>query len=264
MIGFIGAGNMASAIIKGMASKGISPETIYVYDHNRNKVEELLDLGIRPCSTIYELIKSSKYLFLAVKPNVYDDLLSEIKDCITDENVLITMAAGYEISRVKSIVGDRKTVRTMPNTPALIGKGFTALAFDNRINRNEKEEVESMISSFGYVQEMKESLIDAYSAISGSGPAFIFMFIEAVADAAVLLGVPRPDAYKAAEATMLGSSALALETAMHPAELKDMVCSPGGTTIEGVRTLEENGFRSSIIEAILNTYKKNLDITNIR
>jgi pyrroline-5-carboxylate reductase len=128
----------------------------------------------------------------------------------------------------------------------------------------EKNDIIDILKTFGDVQEVKEQFINAYSAITGSGPAFIFMIIEAMADAAVILGVPRKEAYKAVEYTVYGSSMLALDTNMHPGELKDMVCSPGGTTIEGVRTLEEKGLRSSIIECIINTYKKNLNILNIR
>ncbi|TDT61537.1 pyrroline-5-carboxylate reductase [Fonticella tunisiensis] len=264
MIGFIGAGNMATAIIKGMLEDKINKENIFVYDVNGEKLQFMSKLGVNICSGLKELVTNSKYIFLSVKPNVYDSVLNEIKDIISEEKVIVTMAAGYEIARVKSIIGNKKTVRTMPNTPALVGQGFTAVCFDELIEEEEKEKVISMLKTFSHVQEIKEPFINAYSAVSGSGPAFVFMLIEAMADAAVLMGIPRAEAYRAVEATVLGSASLALKTGKHPGELKDMVCSPGGTTIEGVRTLEEKNFRGAVIECLINTYKKNLDITKIR
>jgi pyrroline-5-carboxylate reductase len=175
------------------------------------------------------------------------------------------MAPGYDIGRTKRIIGEGiKVVRMMPNTPALVGEGYTVVCFEKCLSEDEKNYVLSMVNSFGKAQEIGEHYMDAYSAVTGSGPAFAFVIIEAMADAAVMLGIPRQDAYKAVEQTLLGSSRLALETGKHPGELKDMVCSPGGTSIEGVRTLEQQGLRGALIECIINTYKKNLDITNIR
>jgi pyrroline-5-carboxylate reductase len=264
MIGFIGAGNMASAIINGMISNGLDSNKIFIYDLDREKLFKAEKLNLNICKNNIDVVKNSKYIFLSVKPNVYDVVLKEISSALNDDNVIITMAAGYEIKRVKQIIGNKKVIRTMPNTPALVGEGFTAVCFDELISDDEKSEVSTMLKSFGRFEEINENYMNAYSAVSGSGPAFIFMLMEAMADAAVLLGIPRAHAYKAVEATILGSAKLALETDIHPGELKDMVCSPGGTTIEGVRTLEEKGLRSAIIECVINTYKKNQDITKIR
>jgi pyrroline-5-carboxylate reductase len=264
MIGFIGVGNMATAMINGMISSGIESNLIFLHNNHKEKLEGLKNLGANICASNSDVVKKSKYIFLAVKPNVYDRVLNEISSYLSDEHVIITMAAGYEINRVKHIVGDRKVVRTMPNTPSLVGLGFTAVSYDDLITEEERIEVLKLVKTFGMYQEVEEKYINAYSAISGSGPAYVFMIMEAMADAAVLLGVPRADAYKAVESTILGSAKLALETGMHPGQLKDMVCSPGGTTIEGVRTLEEKGLRTSIIECVVNTYKKNLEITKIR
>jgi pyrroline-5-carboxylate reductase len=216
------------------------------------------------CNTNVEVVEKCKYIFIAVKPDTYDNVLHEIKHDINDDKLIITMAAGYEIDQVKKIIGNRKVVRTMPNTPAIVGYGYTIVSFDELITSLEKNDIMEILNTFSEVQEVSEELINAYSSISGSGPAYVFMLIEAMADAAVMLGIPRMDAYKAVEYTVYGSSMLALNSTMHPGELKDMVCSPGGTTIEGVRTLEEKGFRSSIIECVINTYKKNFNISNIR
>lgn len=265
MIGFIGAGNMGFAILKGMLEKGISNLDICVYDKNEDTVSKLKDLNINIYENASVVAAEVDYLFIAVKPNIYDDVLNEIKTSIDENTIIITIAAGYEVSRVENIIGDRKIVRTMPNTPALSREGFTAVYFNKNIEKNEKEKVVELIESFGKCCIVdKEEIINAYSAVSGSGPAYVSIMIEAMADAAVLLGVPRSDAYLLSEQTILGTAKLAIDTGVHPAILKDMVCSPGGTTIEGVRTLEEKGFRSSLIECIVNTYKKNLDIKNIR
>ncbi len=265
MIGFIGAGNMGFAILKGMLEKGINPNEICVYDKNASALEKLKALGVSALSSSLEVAKKSDFLFIAVKPNIYDVVLKEIKDVITSDKIVITIAAGYEVSRVQSILGDKKIVRTMPNTPALSLEGFTAIYFNEYVTDSEKTKVISLLESFGKCCVVdKEELINAYSAVSGSGPAYVSIMIEAMADAAVLLGVPRKDAYLLSEQTILGTAKLALDTESHPGVLKDMVCSPGGTTIEGVRTLEEKGFRSALIECIINTYKKNLDIKNIR
>lgn len=265
MIGFIGAGNMGSAILKGLLEKNIVGKDVFIYDKNVEMLEKFKEYNINICSNASEVAVNSKYIFIAVKPNIYDIVLNEIKDKIDNEKIIVTIAAGYDVSRAESIVGERKIVRTMPNTPALSGEGFTAVYFNQYINDNEKNNVLNLINCFGKCSVVeKEELINAYSAVSGSGPAYVAIMIEAMADAAVLLGVPRKDAYLLAEQTILGTAKLALDTELHPGILKDMVCSPGGTTIEGVRTLEEKGFRSSIIECIVNTYKKNLDIKNVR
>lgn len=266
MIGFIGAGNMANAIIRGMSSKSFKYKDVYIHSRSKSKIDIPIDSNIKliECNTNIEVIKKSKYIFLAVRPDIYDDVLLEIKHAINNDKLIITMAAGYEIAQVKKIIGEHKVVRTMPNTPAIAGCGYTIVSFDDLITSSEKNDIIEILNTFSEAQEASEKIINAYSAISGSGPAYVFMLIEAMADAAVLLGIPREEAYKAVEYTVFGSSKLALDTGMHPGVLKDMVCSAGGTTIEGVRTLEEKGFRSSIIECVINTYKKNLQISNIR
>jgi pyrroline-5-carboxylate reductase len=268
VIGFIGAGNMAKAIINGMIKNGIDYKNIYIHHINITDAEPRFlytgDINIVNCTSNLEVVDKCKYIFLAVKPDVYEDVLSEIKHNLTDDKIIITMAAGYEINMVKKIIGTHKIVRTMPNTPALVNQGFTIACFDELVSNEERKNILKMLETFGIVQIVDEDYIDAYSAISGSGPAYVFMMIEAMTDAAVLLGIPRKEAYKAVQYTIIGSAKLALESDAHPGELKDMVCSPGGTTIEGIRTLEEKGFRSSLIECIVNTYKKNLNITNIR
>lgn len=265
MIGFIGAGNMGFAMIKGMIEKGIDASKICVYNRNPKATEKLKKLNVKALGSEIEVSKKAKYIFIGVKPIAYDKVLNEIKDTLSEDSIIITIAAGYKVSSVESIIGDKKIVRTMPNTPALSNEGFTAIYFNKNINNQEKKDVINIIESFGKCSIVeKEAMIDSFSAVSGSGPAYVAIMIEAMADAAVLLGVPRKDAYMLSEQTVLGTAKLLIENNLNPSELKDMVCSPGGTTIEGVRTLEEKGFRSALIECIINTYKKNIDINNIR
>lgn len=264
MIGFIGTGNMGTAIVKGMLNNNIESNSIFVSDTNEKSLNKMRDLKLEICNNNIEVAKRSKYIFLAVKPIVYEKVLNDIKNYLTNDNIIVIMAAGFDVNKAKRIIGDRKVVRIMPNTPALVGKGFTVACFDDLISKEEKLQVMELLKAFGEVKETTENYLNAYSALSGSSPAFIFMMIEAMADAAVYMGIPRVDAYKAAAWTVLGSAQLAFESNKHPAELKDMVCSPGGTTIEGLRTLEEKGFRSALIESLLNTYKKNFDLSKIR
>ncbi|MCX7903989.1 MAG: pyrroline-5-carboxylate reductase [Caloramator sp.] len=264
MIGLIGCGNMGGAILKGIIKSGYNPKDIYAYDHNKEKILNI-NSKVNICNNENEVINNSKYIFLAVKPLVYDTLLNNIKDAVDENKVIISMAAGYEIEKIEEKLSkEAKVVRIMPNTPSLIGEGYTVAVFNKNIDKDEEEYVVNLLKSLGEVKIINESLINAYSAVTGSGPAFVFLFIEAMADAAVLLGIPRKDAYEAAAKTLIGSSKLLIETEKHPGELKDMVTSPAGTTIEGIRTLEEKGFRSAIIECIINTYKKNLNLKNIR
>lgn len=264
MIGFIGMGNMGSAIIKGMFLSGIKDSSIFVNDRNPNALSAFQDNKINFCSNNADVAKNSKYIFLAIKPNIYESVLKEISEYLDEDKIVITMAAGFDIAKVKAIIGDRKVVRIMPNTPALVNSGFTVACYDEKLTQEEHETVTKLLSTFGTVKEISENYLNAYAALTGSSPAFIFMLLEAMADAAVLMGIPRADAYEAAETTVLGSAKLALESKSHPGQLKDMVCSPGGITIEGVRTLEEKRFRSAIIEGLINTYKKNFDLTKIR
>lgn len=264
MIGFIGAGNMGSAIIKGMLAKGTDSSTIFVNAKSDATKKAMSDLNLQVCNSNIEVVQKSKYIFLAIKPIVYYTVLNEIKASLTDDSIVVIMAAGIDINRTKEIIGNKKVVRIMPNTPALVGSGFTVVCFDELVTQEEKDEITRLLKTFGEAVEIGENNFNAYSALTGSSPAFVSMMIEAMADAAVLMGIPRKEAYKAAEYTILGSAKLAFESSKHPGELKDMVCSPGGTSIEGVRTLEEKGFRSAIIECLLNTYKKNFDLSKIR
>lgn len=263
-IGFIGGGNMGQAMIAGLLnSKLVDSKNITVADLDTNKLENISKtFSINTTKDSLSLAKESDILVLSVKPNIYNIVLNQIKDHIKKDQIIISIAAGKSIKDIESIIGDdKKLVRTMPNTPALVGEGMSALCPNKNITDEDLDLSKSIFESFGKAEIMPEYLIDSVIGVSGSSPAYVFMFIEAMADAAVLGGMPRDKAYTFAAQAVLGSAKMVLETGKHPGELKDMVCSPGGTTIEAVATLEKTGFRSSIIESIVTCMQKSKDMT---
>lgn len=259
-IGFIGAGNMGKAIIKGIVAAGIaSPKEIYVYDVYKPALEAIqMELGVNTTTSEREVAQQAKIILLAVKPNMVPKVLSTIKDDIIESKIIVSIAAGVTLERLTANLPEQtKIVRVMPNTPALVGCGMSALCFNPFVAEEEKQEVLAIFNSFGEAEVVGEYLIDAVTGISGSGPAYVYMFIEALADGAVVAGMPRSSAYKFAAQTVLGSAKMVLETGKHPGELKDMVSSPGGTTITAVRSLENDGFRAAVINAVVAAAEKN-------
>jgi pyrroline-5-carboxylate reductase len=257
-IGFIGVGNMGYAMIKGIVSSLQDMNMVYT-DINREKLVQInKEVNYEYVDNNIECVKQSKYVVLAIKPQYYEEVLMDIKEAITDEHIIISIAPGIKINYLKSILGETvKIVRAMPNTPALVGQGMSAISFSGDIFLdNEKAVITDIFNSFGEVVTLPEHLIDAVVPISGSSPAYVYMFIEAMADAGVLFGLSRDISYKLASQAILGSAKMVLETNQHPAQLKDAVCSPGGTTIEAVTELEKNGFRSAIMEAMKVCYNK--------
>ncbi len=252
-VGFIGCGNMAKAIIGGLINNaGITPKEIIAADASKEAIEKASDnIGIDTTLNNKEVASNSDVLFLSVKPQFYETVITEIKDSISANQIVVTIAPGKTLAWLAERIGsDVKLVRTMPNTPALVGEGITAVCKNSLVSEEEFSYIMSLLSSFGLAEEISENLMDVVVSVSGSSPAYVFMFIEAMADAAVLDGMPRDKAYKFAAQAVLGSAKMVIETGKHPGELKDMVCSPAGTTIEAVRVLEEKGFRSSVIEAM--------------
>ena len=252
-VGFIGCGNMASAIIGGLINNAnIKASEIIAADASEAAIKKASDnLNINTTLDNKEVASSSEVLFLSVKPQFYETVIAEIKDTISDNQIVVTIAPGKTLAWLAKRIGSNvKIVRTMPNTPALVGEGITAVCKNSLVNEKEFSYIMSLLKSFGLAEEISENLMDVVVSVSGSSPAYVFMFIEAMADAAVLDGMPRDKAYKFAAQAVLGSAKMVIETGKHPGELKDMVCSPAGTTIAAVRVLEEKGFRSSVIEAM--------------
>ena len=252
-IGFIGCGNMGSAMISGILKKGlVKKEDLLasaLTEQSRQRIQDTF--GIRVTADNREVTSHAGILFLAVKPQFYQDVLMEIRDLLTCDQLLVGIAPGKTLRWLEDTAGKPlKIVRMMPNTPAQVSEGMTGFCVNERVSEEEIGIIRSITESFGRSELVPERLMDAVCAVSGSSPAFVFLFIEAMADAAVAQGMPRKQAYTFAAQAVLGSARLLLETGKHPGELKDMVCSPAGTTIEGVRTLEKNGFRSSVFEAL--------------
>ena len=252
-IGFIGCGNMGKSMISGIiASKKINIENILVSTKSISSKENIeKEFNINVTLNNKEVVKFSDILVLAIKPNMFKEVIAEIKDEIKKETIIISIAAGITIDNLESLIGeDYKIVRTMPNTPALVREAISAICYNKNVNNEDLDEVINIFNMFGKCEVLEEKYFHGFIALCGSSPAYVFMFIEAMADAAVKLGIPRNKAYKMAEQAILGSAKLALETGKHPGELKDMVCSPGGTTIEAVTELENGNFRSTIIKAL--------------
>ena len=244
---------MASAIMGGVIKNQIvAPEEIIgadLFAPGRERVQK--QFGINVTASNKEVVEQAEVIILSVKPQFYANVISEIKDDIKDEQIIITIAPGKTLSWLSEQFGKAvKIVRTMPNTPAMVGEGMTAACPNEHMTEEGIARVKTILESFSRVEIVPEKLMDVVTAVSGSSPAYVYMFIEAMADAAVSGGMPRPQAYQFAAQAVLGSAKMVLDTGKHPGELKDMVCSPAGTTIEAVRTLEERGFRSAVIEAM--------------
>lgn len=252
-LGFIGCGNMASAIMGGILKNGLMEATDIigadVFAPSREKAKE--NLGIQIAESNREVVEKADMFVLSVKPQFYAEVITEIKDIVKESQVVITLAPGKTLAWLEEQFGKPvKIVRTMPNTPAMVLEGMTAACPNEYVTKEELEYALTILKSFGEVEVVTEKMIDAVVAVSGSSPAYVYMMIEAMADAAVAEGMPRNQAYKFAAKAVMGSAKMVLETGKHPGELKDMVCSPGGTTIEAVKVLEKTGFRSSLMEAM--------------
>jgi pyrroline-5-carboxylate reductase len=209
------------------------------------------------------VVKQCKYLVLAVKPQFFAQVLSQIKDEITKEQVVISIAAGITIDTIKEgLSGSVRIVRAMPNTPAMVLKGMTGISFSaDSFSEEEKEVVDRFFKSFGKYEVFDEHLMNAVVCANGSSPAYVYMFIEALADSVVSYGIPRDKAYTLAAQTVFGSAAMVLETGEHPGHLKDNVCSPGGTTIAAVKALEEYGLRNAVMKATDACYEKAVELS---
>ena len=252
-LGFVGTGNMASAIMGGIIDKKVIPaEEIIGSDLSapgRERAKE--QFGIHVTGSNQEVVEKAEVVILAVKPQFYEDVITKIRDSVREDQIIITIAPGKTLAWLSEKFGKTvKIVRTMPNTPAMVGEGMTAACPNEHMTEEETAYVKTLLESFSRVEIVPERLMDVVVSVSGSSPAYVFVLIEAMADAAVSGGMPRAQAYQFAAQAVLGSAKMVLETGRHPGELKDMVCSPAGTTIEAVRTLEERGFRSAVIEAM--------------
>lgn len=257
-LGFIGAGNMACAILKGILAKGlIEADQICVFDPDSRKLKDLEQTsGIIPCGSNEELLKQCENILLAVKPNVCGKVLEPIAQ-LFDGKVLISIVTGWDMEKLHASVHEScRILRVMPNTPCMVGEGMCAFDSGYTLNQEELAFAKSIFESTGRVVVVPASLMNAVTGVSGSGPAYVYLFIEALADGGVKAGLSRDMAYELAAQTVIGAGKMVLETGIHPGALKDAVCSPGGTTIEAVSALETFGMRAAVMNAVDACVKK--------
>lgn len=252
-IGFIGMGNMASAIVGGCITSGfILPQDVYGYDIDIDKLTAIhqryhINIGNE---LVNDLVKQVDIIVLAIKPNIVESVITTIKD-VLDNKVIVSIVAGYDFKQFEKLLSpSTRHISVMPNTPALVQQGMTLLEKENNLTTEEMKFVSDMFASFGQVEVLPSYQMKAGGAISGCGPAFVYMMLEAMADGGVMQGLPRDVAYRLASQTLIGAGMMQQSTKIHPGILKDNVCSPGGITIKGVKELEDHHFRAAIIAAI--------------
>lgn len=254
---------MGSAIIGGIVTSGLAAAgQITVSAHTQATLDRLSKAyGVNTTLDNRLVAQRSDIIFLSVKPYLYEDVIEEIRDVVDEEKLVVAIAAGISLSRLDDYFGRPvKIIRAMPNTPAMVRQAMSAIAPNENVTKEELMAVTSIFESFGRAEVVPESLLDAVTGVSGSSPSYVYLFLEAMADAAVAEGMPRAQAYKFAAQAVLGAATMALETGEHPGALKDAVCSPGGTTIEAVAKLEETGFRNSVISAVRCCVAKSKDM----
>src|SRR3989304_8638072 len=251
---FVGAGNMAEALVKGLLAYGVfTKDQIILSDVIQERLHLMSSLyGVKTTLKNKEVVKSSDLIVLALKPNMIGRVISEIKGGLTSKKVLISIAAGITTSYISEAIKKKmKIVRAMPNITVLVLTGASVLYFNSKINQKEKDSIRRIFESVGTVDVVEhEDLLDAVTGLSGSGPAYVAMFIEALSDGGVKMGLSKNMALKLAAQTVYGTAKMVLEGGLHPAEFKDEVSSPGGTTIEGIHELEVGGLRGSVISAV--------------
>ncbi|WP_297521704.1 pyrroline-5-carboxylate reductase [uncultured Clostridium sp.] len=264
-IGFIGCGNMGGAMLEGILKAGIfDKESIFCSaksEESKKNISEKFGVNVADNT---EVTRNSDILILAVKPHFFSEVIKEIKDYVRADTIIVSIAAGVGIEDIQSMFGiysyGLKVVRTMPNTPALVGEGMSAICANKNVTDIELEEIQDIFNSFGKSEILEEKYFHGFIALCGSSPAYGYMFIEAMGTAGIKAGIPANKSYKLAAQSLLGTAKMVLETGEHPAVLKDRVCSPSGTTIEAVSELENAGFRKAIIGAMEACEKKSKEM----
>ncbi|HKL79453.1 MAG TPA: pyrroline-5-carboxylate reductase [Mobilitalea sp.] len=258
LFGFIGIGNMGYPLLKAAINTFGCGEVVYTDASEKRRIEIMEETGVSSLADNEAVVMGCKFLVLVVKPNIFPIVLQQIKKCITKDHVVISMAAGITLDTIRQgLSSEVRLVRAMPNTPAMVSKGMTGVCFNkDEFSEDEQNILDRFFSSYGKYEMFDEKLMNAVVCANGSSPAYVYMFIEALADSVVKYGIPRDKAYVLAAQTVYGAAAMVLETGEHPGKLKDNVCSPGGTTIAAVTALEEHGFRNAIMKATDACYEK--------
>jgi pyrroline-5-carboxylate reductase len=254
-VAFVGGGQMATALARGLITSGFTdPENIIasdVMEASRKNFVQQTGGKAKTVESNEEAVQKADIVILAVKPQVMHEVMPELRPILTTEHLIISIAAGVTMAQLVEAMGEHlRIVRVMPNTPALVGKAASAFALGGKASREDAKIVDKLLSAIGFATEVPDKLLDAVTGLSGSGPAFVYLFIEALGDGGVRSGLPRDVANKLAAQTVLGAAQMVIETGENPAVLKDRVTSPGGTTIAGVHALEKGGLRAAVIDAV--------------
>ena len=255
-IGFIGAGNMGYPLLKGAAAAFGRENVTFVSKRREREEKVAAELGISFAPRLLDMVMQSDIIVLAVKPQYAAEVYPDVRLAMSKEKIVISVMAGIDMRGLKKETGAVKLVRAMPNTPAMLGEGMTCISCSETVSEVEREVVRTLFSGVGRIEEIHEELMNAAICANGSSPAFVYLFMEALADAVVKYGIPRDMAYRLVGQTVLGSAKMLLESGNHPGALKDAVCSPGGTTIAGVAALEESGLRGAVIRAADACYER--------
>jgi len=264
-VGFIGSGMMAQAMMDGLIAKQVveSPASIVCSDVYPPSREAAGAKGVKATDSNETVCSEAKdAIILAVKPFVIEECSKDVMK-IPSEALIISIAAGVTLETLQKLFPNRRVVRVMPNTPCMVGEAASGFAMGSLCTDNDRELVKRIFGSFGVAAETKEILLNAVTGVSGSGPAYVFEFIEALADGGVRSGLPRAVSLQLAAQTVKGAAEMVLKTGTHPGQLKDNVCSPGGTTIAGVEALESRGFRNAAIQAVMASTKRSMQLGNI-
>lgn len=262
-VGFIGTGNIARALVSGIKHSGGSVSNIYISGKDnevweKSKEKFAQDFGVTCTANNKELVEKCDFIVLALEPKVYPFVISEIKDVVKLNQVFISLAPNFSIKEIAELLGDKgRIVRVIPNVFATVSRAMSGMAFQyNRFSEIDKQAVISFFEQFSKVEVIAEKFIDMIPAMSGSAPAYMYMILEAMADAGALIGFPRKLAYTFASQAMIGAGTMVQETGLHPCELKDTVCTPGGTTVEALKVFEKQNLKGIIVEGMLACYDK--------
>ncbi len=262
-IGLIGCGAMGSALVKGMITRGgVDSSSVFLYDLNDERKKQLAaEFNCIPANSYKDFVPDCKYIFIAVKPQDIEGLLYSLKPLVQPEQICISIAAGITISYIEScLFSGAKVIRLMPNTPCLIGEGSIAISTGDTVTDEERRKAESLLKPLGMTVRLPENLMDAATGLSGTGPAYVYLFIETMIDAGVSVGIRRDVASKLVIQNVIGAAKMLDSNAQHPAELRNIVTSPAGTTSAAMLILEENGFRSCLIKAVREATKRSKEL----
>ena len=262
-LGFLGAGKRATALARGFIHAGLAAADSILasdpYEAARNAIAR--DAGIKTSTANAEVLKFARVIVLAVKPDQVNDVLAGVRSQFTDQHLLISIAAGVTLARIEAALpAGARVIRVMPNTPALVGQGASAFALAGGCTAADEQQAQELLSSVGQAYRVEEKLLDAVTGLSGSGPAYVFLIIEALSDGGVRMGLPRDLATALAVQTLRGAAEMLLVEKVHPSILKDRVTSPGGTTIAGLQALEDRGVRGAMIAAVEAATKRSLEL----